>query len=378
MIASLSPRASAYAVPDPELAGLYVRVQPTGTKKFVAVTRAPSGKQVWTTLGAAGVYSIAEAREKARETIKATREGKSLAGPEAFETVAAEWFKRHAEAKKLIRGSAFQRCINFHLIPAWQGRDFASIRRGDVAKLLDKIEDTSGPCAADYSLAVFRMICNWYATRHDDYASPIVKGMRRTNPKERARDRTLNDDELRELWRVAEANGPFGAFLRVALLTGQRREKVLAMRWDDIVDGEWIIRSEKREKGTAGSLVLPKAALAIINAQPRLASNPFVFPGRGDGYMRGIGKYKAELDAKLSGVAPYVTHDLRRTARTLMSRAHVRPDIAEKVLGHVRGGVEDIYDRHQYRDEKAHALNALAGLIETILNPNDKVVKLRR
>ena len=87
MIASLSVRPKPYTVADPDLAGFYVRVQPTGTKKFVAVTRSPSGKQKWITLGAASVYSIAEAREKAREAIKATREGKSLSGPETFETV---------------------------------------------------------------------------------------------------------------------------------------------------------------------------------------------------------------------------------------------------------------------------------------------------
>ena len=150
------------------------------------------------------------------------------------------------------------------------------------------------------------------------------------------------------------------------------------MRWDDVVEGEWIIRSEKREKGTAGSLVLPKAALDIINAQPRFASNPHIFAGKGDKYMGGESKRKADFDAKLTGVAHFTLHDLRRTARSLMSRAGVRPDIAERVLGHAQGGVLGIYDRHQYRDEKAHALNALAGLIETIINPSDKVVPIRR
>ena len=101
----------------------------------------------------------------------------------------------------------------------------------------------------------------------------------RANPKARARSRILDDDELRALWAAAEANGVFGAFVRVALLTGQRREKVLAMRWEDIKDGEWIIPTDKREKNTAGSLVLPQAALDIINAQPRFACNPYVFAG---------------------------------------------------------------------------------------------------
>ena len=72
--------------------------------------------------------------------------------------------------------------------------------------------------------------------------------------------------------------------------------------------------------------------------------------------MGGESKRKADFDAKLTGVAHYFTHDLRRTARSLMSRAGVRPDIAESVLGHAQGGVLGIYDRHQYRDEKAHAL----------------------
>ena len=60
-----------------------------------------------------------------------------------------------------------------------------------------------------------------------------------------------------------------------------------------------------------------------------------------------------------------------------MSRAGVRPDIAERVLGHVMGGVEGIYDRHTYREEKAHALKALAALIEKIVNPPaDNVVSI--
>jgi hypothetical protein len=53
-----------------------------------------------------------------------------------------------------------------------------------------------------------------------------------------------------------------------------------------------------------------------------------------------------------------------------MSRAGVRPDIAERVLGHAIRGVEGVYDRHSYADEKADALNRLAALVETIVNPS--------
>jgi integrase len=113
-------------------------------------------------------------------------------------------------------------------------KDFESIRRSDVATLLDGIEDSSGPVAADFTLKIVSGICNWYATRHENYSSPIVRGMRRSNQKERARDRILNDDELRAVWKRAEANGTFGGLVRLLLLTGQRKDKVAKLRWDDI------------------------------------------------------------------------------------------------------------------------------------------------
>src|SRR5262249_19521398 len=154
------------------------------------------------------------------------------------------------------------------------------IRRSDVAALLDEVEDDHGARQADYVLAIVRGVMNWYATRHDDYVPPIVRGMRRTNPKERARSRILTDDEIRAVWKAAEANGAFGALVRLLLLTAQRRDKVVSMRWHDIaLDGTWTIPVEAREKGTAGELMLPEMALDIIRAQPHLGDNPYVLAG---------------------------------------------------------------------------------------------------
>ena len=266
-----------------------------------------------------------------------------------------------------------------HALPEWGGREFESIRRSDVAALLDKIEDGSGQAAADYTLKLISAICNWYATRHEDYSSPIIRGMRRRNPTERARSRILSDDELRAVWKRAEANGTFGGFIRLLLLTGQRRDKVRKLRWDDLTaDGAWIIETEAREKGNAGELVLPQVALDIISAQARLAGNPYVFAGRRSLPMMSLSGRKETFSAKLPSMANWTLHDLRRTARSLMSRAGVSRDVAERVLGHAMGGVKGVYDRHKYREEKAHALRALAGLIEKIVNPPaDNVLSLR-
>src|SRR5262245_30504285 len=370
MIAGLKPKAKRYAMPDPKLAGHYVRVTPTGAKSFVAVARDPRGKQVWHTIGSTDLHKLDEARELARAAMKAIKAGESREGPQAYELVAREWLKRHVEAKGLLSGRELQRSLEKHVLPAWAGREFTSIKRIDVAKLLDTIEDSAGPTAADAALGVVRAISNWYSTRNDDYVSPVVRGMRRANPKERARDRILSDDEIRAVWKQAEANGTFGALVRLLLLTGQRRTTVAEMRWEDVEGNVWTIpNGNKRKKGTARELVLPEVALEIIKAQPRFASNPFVFAGRINGHFSNYGWGKRTLDAKLPFIPQWGLHDLRRTARSLLSRAGVRPDIAERVLGHAIRGVEGTYDRHSYREEKAHALNAVAALLEAIINP---------
>jgi len=65
--------------------------------------------------------------------------------------------------------------------------------RSEIVKLLDKIEDEHGAGMADNTLAHVRKIMNWHATRTDNFRSPIVRGMARTKPGERKRDRILDD-----------------------------------------------------------------------------------------------------------------------------------------------------------------------------------------
>jgi integrase len=71
-------------------------------------------------------------------------------------------------------------------------------------------------------------------------------------------------------------------------------------------------------------------------------------------------------------------HDLRRTARSLMSRAGISSDHAERALGHVIGGVRSVYDRHKFLEEKKRAFEALASLLEQILNPAPNVTQISR
>jgi integrase len=258
------------------------------------------------------------------------------------------------------------------------------VRRSHIIKMLDEIEDANGPVAADRTLAYVRKAFNWYASRDDQFNVPVVRGMARVKPRERARTRVLSDEEIRIVWAVLNEAGTFGAFVKTLLLTAQRRDEVAQMSRQEIdLDGIWTIPAERYKSKHPHFVPLSKAALAVITAQPRYDDCDYVFPSRAKTPYSGFSKSKAKLDkatfaalkkqakkgAKIEPIPNWTIHDLRRTAKTLMVRAGVRPDISERVLGHVIAGVEGTYDRHSYADEKRVALEKLAEMIERILNP---------
>jgi integrase len=350
---------------------LWIRVQPSGVKSYVTVARGQDGRQQWTTIGPTDSLVIAEARAQARSILERVRAGLPAVEPKAetFGAVTANWLTRHVDANGLRSAKEIRRLLGAHALPVWNDREFTSIRRSDVAALLDHVEDHHSARQADAVLTIIRSLMFWFAARRDDYSPPIVRGMKRQ--RSAARARVLDDAELRAIWQAAESQaGAFAAILRLCLLTAQRSRKVASMRWSDVEDGVWTVSTGPREKGAGGALALPQTALDIILAQPRFASNPYVFPARGrNNPFLGFSVSKEYFCAKLPDMAGWTIHDLRRTARSLMSRAGVLSEHAERVMGHAIGGIEAIYDRHSYLDQKADALKRLAALIDSIVHP---------
>ena len=368
MVAELPVLSKPYFYPDPELPKHGIRVRPSGRKAYTVITRDPYGEQKWPKIGSTAEMKIAEARDIARTVIRRVEAGLAPFEappnkPDSVEAVAGHWFTRHVIKNKLRTAAEIKRVVDRYILPHWAARDFVSIRRRDIAELLDHLEDRHGPHTADAALAHLRSMATWVQSCDDSYAPPFTKGMRRVPKQARKRARILNDAELPAVWHAAAASGSFGALVLLLLLTGQRLAKVLTMRWGDISpDGVWTIRTAPREKGNPGSLVLNVTALTIIKSMPRFAGNPHVFAGSGASHKVFSQSYKRALDKK-SGVHGWKLHDLRRTSRSLMSRAGIRPDIAERVLGHAVGNIEATYDRHHYREEMADALRRLAALI---------------
>ena len=262
--------------------------------------------------------------------------------------------------------------------------DIYEVRRSHVIKMLDEIEDANGPVMADRTLAYVRKAFNWYATRDDQFNVPVVRGMGRVKPKERARTRVLSDEEIRSIWPVLEEAGTYGSLVKMLLVTAQRHGEVARMSHGEIdADGIWTIPAERYKTKRPNFVPLSKAALELIKRQQKYDDCQYVFPTTAKTPYSRSGKSKAKLDravfaamqaqakrgAKVEPIPNWTLHDLRRTAKTLMVRVGVRPNISERVLGHVIAGVEGTYDRHSYADEKHDALEKLAAMIERILKP---------
>jgi integrase len=357
---------------DETVSGLALRVsleRKTWTLHFSSPT---NGKRARLTLGTYPATSLGSARTKALEAKALVEEGRDPRGTakDTFQAIAEEYMRR--EGKKLRNRDWEESALRRLVYPALGHKLIAEIKRTELVRLLDQIEDENGPVQADRTLAVIRKIMNWYASRSDDFRSPIVRGMARTKSKERARDRILTDAEIRAIW--AAKDGVFVAFVRFLLLTAARRNEASEMTWDEIEAADWTLPAARNK--TKLDLVRPlsKAAMAIIEALPK--HGPFVFTTNGTTPIAAFSGFKRKLDEEL-GVEGWTLHDCRRTARSLMSRAGVPTDHAERCLGHVIGGVRGVYDRHEYHAEKLRAFEALAAQIDRIVRPRANVVGIK-
>jgi integrase len=202
------------------------------------------------------------------------------------------------------------------------------------------------------------------------FRQPIVRGMSRSSSNERKRQRILNDDEIRSVW-IATGEFPdaYGALVRFLLLTGARRAEAAEMPRSELQNGVWLLPGARNKAKVDIARPLFSAAQDVLPP----FDGKYVF-GRDDGArpMGCFGFFKERFD-EACGVTDWTLHDLRRTARSLMGRAGVPTDHAERCLGHVIGGVRGVYDCWQYVPQMREAYEALAGLIERIVDPVDNV-----
>ena len=374
--------------------GFGVRVTAAGARAFILNYRL-RGREHRFTIGAWPDWSALKAVREARNLRQRVDRGENpledRAQPPETKTVSNvldEFVTRYVRNndRPLRSADTIESAFNRLVKPRIGKLSVYEVRRSHIAGMLDRIEDENGPVMADRTRAFLRKALSWYAERDDQFnlTAAFVRVQPRANTTDRARTRVLSDEEIRTIWPVLGEAGTFGALVKILLLTAQRRDEAAQMSHKEVgEDRIWTIPAERYKTKRPNHVPLSKAAFAIIEAQPTIDGCDYVFPSRANTPFCGFSKSKASLDktvlqamqkqakngTKVEAMPNWTLHDLRRTAKTLMARAGVRPDISERVLGHVIAGVEGTYDRHSYADEKRDALEKLAAMVERILNP---------
>ena len=415
-IKNLKPKAGPKAWEKPDGRGLYVFVGVTGAKSFVMRYRI-NGKPAKLTLGRwlppeersqaaptdarlGDPMSLATARKLAADIMLQLNRGhdpaaakrdeaqaKQQAAADTFEAVTVEYLKRDGDKLRSKRGR--ERTLRTQAFPALGHIPISQLKKSDVVRLLDKLEEENGPVAADRCHAFIRRVLNWHAERDDDYRPPLLRLKPRKSASEQARDRILDDRELRAVWQIAsEMPAPFGPFVRFLLLTGARRTEASAMRWDEIKGTDWVLPAARNKAAARSAKAkdltrpLSAAAQAVLDGLPKLGD--YVFTAGGQRPLTGYSKPKQRLDEAVRAAIGardvkterWTLHDLRRSAASLMQRAGVPREHIEACLGHVVPGVAGIYQRHKHHAEMARAFEMLAAEIERTVNPptGDNVV----
>jgi integrase len=365
---------------DEALPSFGLMVTATGHKSYVVQYRA-NGRSSRPTIANAAKVELETARKLARQMFGEVAGGgdpaleKRLAQEserDTFRAIAGKYLAR--EGGQIRTGGRRRATLARAIFPRLGDRCINDISRSDVVALLDNIEGDSGPAAANEALSIIRRIMNWHAARSDTFKSPIVPGMGRKQ--NGARERVLTDEELAAVWLAAESfDAPWSQFIRLLLLTAARRTEVAGMKWSEIEGNIWRLPAERCKTGAELERPLSGQALFILATVPRFYGADFVFTTNGRAAIGSFSSFKLRFDLA-SGVRDWTLHDLRRTARSLMSRAGVDHDVAERTLGHTITGVRGVYDRHRYIEEMRIAFEKLATQIERIVHPQQNVVAI--
>ena len=352
---------------DSKLPGFALRVSPKGTKTFTLLYRA--GRRARRlTIGRYPLLSLAEARERAGEALKAVSAGRDPAAhriraretyqDRLFPAVVSDFIENHAK-RKTRSWQETERLLKREFSSVWKHRPINDLTKQDLNRLLDNIVDRGSPSAANHAFAAVRKLFGWSIERGYIDVSPAA-GLRAPS-KLVSRDRVLTDTELAAVWRAADVMGyPFGRAVQLMILTAQRRGEVMGMRWSDLdlMDALWTIPAERNKSGRVHVVPLSQAAVDLIQSLPKV-HDQLVFPARGrDTVASGFSKWKRALD-RVAKVRRWRIHDLRRTAATRMAELKVPPHVIERVLNHAGGaqeGVAGIYNRHSYLPEMRDAL----------------------
>ncbi len=398
---TLPPAKTDLIIFDDEISGFGLRLRAGGKRTWIAQYRIGT-KQRRVTLGDVTKLDADAARKAARDRLaqvtlggdpqKAKHEARARAAM-TLRTVVDHYLAQKVQTVRPRSYREIQRYLTHH----WRdlhGLPIHEIKRRDVAAGLTAITTESGTVAAARARVALSGLFAWAVREGITEANPVIGTNKPPEPK--SRDRVLSDSEIAEIWK-ASGDNDYGRIVRLALLTGARRDEIGGLRFSEIDLERDIIAlpAERTKNRRPHVLPLSPVARAILESVPRRAGRDYLF-GEGEGAFSGWSKAKAALDARIfearrkaagkrtdkaNQMTPWRLHDLRRTCATVMAdRLGVQPHIIEATLNHASGhkaGVAGIYNRSTYEREVKAALALWADHVRAVVEGSPrKVVSL--
>lgn len=382
---------------DPGCQGLQLRVRERadGAARTWLFRYTWRGEWVRLTIGHHPGTSLVEAREIAHSLRKKISEGidprrarpqrnpkasplpaSGVTDKHSIEFLVSEFAERYLRTKRK-RPEYAERILQKDVLPHWKGRDARTIEPPEVIELLDKIVDRGSSVMANRVASILTQLFKFGIHRQIVKTSP-VQLLLRPGGKEKPRERTLTDDELRTYLNDPKAATRFqrlAHIITILLLTGQRRGELALARWShvDFQACTWTIPDENSKTGKGHVVPLAGWAVAEFESLKRMAKgSSYVLPAEnGEGpadpklITRGVARCQSRM--KELGIQSFTVHDLRRTVRTGLARLKIQPHVAERVLNHVQEIIPGTYDMHNYLDEKREALEKWEQHLRSLL-----------
>jgi integrase len=376
-----------------------LRVTANGVKSFCLVYKVPGehpdgpsktgaprkGKPHRMTLGTYPMLSLADARKQANKLLEQVDNGidprpaRAKAAREAYANTVAAVAKRFVaqECKGHIKSwQRVARTLEMHVLPSLGDKAIADIKRADINKLIDILldEDREGgplPGAAREVIKHVHHLLEFAVDRGIIDSNPAHKLKRKKLKANGKAHRPLKDGELKAIWHAACKLGyPEGDWVRLMMLTGARcSEWAKAPRSEIDFDSRTHNIPEHRYKtGIPHTVPLADPVWEIIEAMPIWNEGDFLLSTKGGRVaINSGGRTKAKINKLAGPMAEWKMHDFRVTAETRMAKIGINPDHFEAVLGHMKQGMQKVYNRHDYEAEKRAALDLYAAhLMEVV------------
>jgi integrase len=369
-----------------DLHGLFLRIEPTGSRRWVQRVSI-AGRQREIGLGSADLVTLAEARELAMSNKKLARAGGDplvakqdhVVIPSLNEAI-DEVIKLNAPTWTNAKHAAqFKSTLTNYVTPKLGRRPVSDILAADILSVLQPIWTTKSETARRVKQRIGTVmkwaIAQGYRTDDPTLALNQVLPKQNRKPKHRAFLPYTDVSTCLNVIKQSDAMLSTKLAIELLVLTATRSGEVRLANWSEI-DFEartWIIPAGRMKMKEEHIIPLSDRALEVLQEATALGDDGLIFPGMRSG--------RAMSDMTMSKLVkelgyPVDIHGFRTSFRTwVQEQTNTAHEVAERALAHkITDKSEAAYARSDLFEKRRKLMDAWANYLN---EKPAKVVQLR-